>query len=253
MSGASVSDIAGSAQTDRRRLQSQEVAEELNRRIVTGEIALGSWLRQETVTAMFDVSRTPVREAFRILAGQGVLEIVPRRGALVVGLTSRDIRESHEVRAVLEGFAAEAAASRAEREHLAALANSVDQFSAIASLANDATTEEEWKELGRRWVAANQQFHSAILDAADNSQLRKSIELLRSRVPHNTTFSAMGGNRHQIAANAADHCAIFEAIRDGKGEAARDLVSNQLLMASELIVRHVERDSPEALTNRRPK
>jgi DNA-binding GntR family transcriptional regulator len=246
MNGASVSNIGNTARTDQ-PLQSEEIAEELNRRIVTGEIALGSWLRQEAVTAMFDVSRTPVREAFRILAGQGVLEIVPRRGALVVGLTSRDIRESHEVRAVLEGFAAQAAASRAEREQLAVLATSVDEFNAIASLANDVTTEEEWRELGRRWAAANEQFHSAILDAADNSQLKKSIELLRSRVPHNTTFSAMGGNRHQIAANAADHLAIFEAIRDGNGEAARELVSNQLLTASELIVRHVERDLPEVL------
>ena len=64
---------------------SERIAEEIHRRILDGDIPLGSKLRQDAIASEFQVSRMPVREAFRALHGRGVIEILPRRGALVHG------------------------------------------------------------------------------------------------------------------------------------------------------------------------
>ena len=71
------------------------MASALERAIMDGSIPLGSWLRQEALAAKFGVSRTPVREALRILHEKGVVRLEPRRGALVRGPTVRDIREAY--------------------------------------------------------------------------------------------------------------------------------------------------------------
>ena len=88
---------------------SERVVEELQRRILNGQIPVGSWLRHSTIAEEFGVSRTPVREALRVLHAQGIVTIVRNRGARVNGHSGRDVRELGEVRAALEGLAAELA------------------------------------------------------------------------------------------------------------------------------------------------
>lgn len=93
-----------------------EIADELGRQIVDGRIPIGTWLRQDAVAAQFNVSRQPIREAFRSLQGQGIIVLHPRRGALVQGTSAREIRDACLVRAELEGYAAELAAEHAPRD-----------------------------------------------------------------------------------------------------------------------------------------
>jgi DNA-binding GntR family transcriptional regulator len=221
---------------------SEVLAEEIHRRILSGEIPVGSWLRQDALATEFEVSRMPVREAFRILGGRGVLELVPRRGALVQGPTPRDIRESHEVRAELEGYAAELAADRIDRVQVAELAELADAFDEIAAGALEADGDADPAELGARWASVNDRFHALILEAADNSHLTVSVQELRRRVPHNTTFSVIAGNRRQLELNAADHRKIYEAIEAAEGAKARRLIRQHILRASELIARRFESD-----------
>ena len=83
--------------------------------MITGEIPVGSWLRQERLAAEYGVSRTPIREAIRKLQASGAVEMVPHRGALVRGPSLRDILESYMVRAELEGFADDPAKSNEGR------------------------------------------------------------------------------------------------------------------------------------------
>jgi len=82
------------------------LAATIRSRVLAGEIPTGSWLRQESLAAQFGVSRTPVREALRKLQATGLVQLEPNRGAVVRGLTEREIREAYEVRAELEGLAA---------------------------------------------------------------------------------------------------------------------------------------------------
>lgn len=221
---------------------SEYLAEEIHRRILTGDIAVGSWLRQDTLAAEFNVSRTPVREAVRALGGRGVLEIIPRRGALVIGSTPRDIRENYEVRAELEGFAAKLAAERAQTTQLAAMRAAVDDFDGIVAAAAEPGAAERQGELEERWTDANERFHATLLEAADNAHLAASVRESRRRLPHNTTFAALSGSQRQLAANAADHRAILEAIEGSDSERARRLARQHLLRAAELVTRRFERE-----------
>src|SRR5439155_20651479 len=97
-------------------------------RVLSGEIPTGSRLRQAALADEFGVSRTPVREALRKLGADGILELEPNRGAFVRGPSARDIREAYEVRAELEGFAAELAVARIQDAELSRLRDAQELF-----------------------------------------------------------------------------------------------------------------------------
>jgi DNA-binding GntR family transcriptional regulator len=105
-----------------------ELAAQLQGRVLSGEIPKGTWLRQETLAAEFGVSRTPVREALRKLQASGLVEMRPKRGALVRMPNARDVREAYEVRAELEGLAARVAATRLHDEELQRLREAQELF-----------------------------------------------------------------------------------------------------------------------------
>ena len=87
------------------------LASTIQARVLSGEIPSGTRLRQEAIAKEFGVSRTPVREALRKLQAMGVAQLQHNRGAVVRGPTPREVREAYEVRAELEGLAAELALS----------------------------------------------------------------------------------------------------------------------------------------------
>src|SRR5262245_64442056 len=95
-----------------------ELAAAIHARVLSGELPSGTRLRQEALAEEFGVSRTPVREALRKLQAGGLVELQPHRGAVVRGLSSREIRDAYEVRATLEALAARLAAERVSREQL---------------------------------------------------------------------------------------------------------------------------------------
>lgn len=189
----------------------------LQRGLVTGEIPVGTWLRHDALAAEFGVSRTPVREALRVLAAQGVITIVPNRGARVNGFSVRDIREIGEIRAELNGLAAELAATRIDDAQTLRLLHAWDEFrDALDSGAPGAT-------LSALWAEANENFHGTIVEAAENRQLQLTLADLHRRVPRNLSFSGYAGNSHRLRSNLAEHEAIARAIADRDPVSARAL------------------------------
>src|ERR1700753_2185897 len=83
-------------------------------RIASGVFPPGSWLREHTVATSLGLSRTPVREALRLLAAEGVVELVHNRGARVSDWSAEDIDEAYRLRALIEGYGAGLAARRAD-------------------------------------------------------------------------------------------------------------------------------------------
>ena len=98
-----------------------EIAFRIQAAILEGEYPAGTHLQQEELCRRFGVSRTPVREALRKLQAQHLVELVPNRGATVRSLSRDELGEIYALRAELEGFAAELAASRVGAEELAGL------------------------------------------------------------------------------------------------------------------------------------
>jgi len=220
-----------------------ELAQQIQVRIMTGELAVGTRLRQEALAEAFGVSRTPVREALRQLQASGMLEVQPRRGAVVLGPTPRDIRENYEVRAELEAYAADLAAERIRDQQLARLHEINERFARLAQdyLSQDPSTRDE-EAATRAWMEANEQFHAAILEAADNRQLAASVQHLFRRLPRNMTFRAMGGDSHLLTTNVAEHEAIAAAIAARDPQRARRAARAHMRRAADLVSRWYENE-----------
>lgn len=212
----------------------------LQRGLMVGEIPIGTWLRHDALAAEFGVSRTPVREALRVLAAQGVITIVPNRGARVNGLSVRDIREIGEIRAELNGLAAELAASRIDDAQTLRLLHAWDDFREALEAGAPET------RLSALWVEANEDFHGTIVDAAENRQLQITLADLHRRVPRNLSFSGYAGSSHRLRNNLSEHEAIARAIADRDPAGARTLASAHVKSANASTVHWMETKGMDA-------
>jgi len=212
---------------------SERVVTALQRRILLGEIPLGSWLRHGKLADEFGISRTPVREALRILAAQGIVTISRNKGAHVNGQSRRSIREIGEVRAELEGFAAALAADRIDDQQVERLTEAWREFRNRAEGLDG--------DLAELWIESNEEFHSAVLDASGNEQLSVTIGELRRRLPHNISYGAYAGNSRLIARNLDEHEAIAQAIIGQDADLARRLMAEHIRASIDATVRWVER------------
>ncbi|MFC4562304.1 GntR family transcriptional regulator [Nocardiopsis mangrovi] len=215
---------------------SHRVAETLQRRIVAGEIPVGSWIRHSAVAGELAISRTPVREALRILAERDVVTIVPNRGARVNDRSPSDIRQAGQVRAELEGLAAQLAAARIDDRLSRRLETAWDRFRQVVDGAAEG-------DLAQEWAAANEEFHSVITEAAGNRFLALSIADLRRRLPHNISFGAYAGNSRLLVRNLSEHEGIATAVLDGDGVRARELMTAHIHASIEAVAGWLERSS----------
>jgi len=222
-----------------------ELAATIQARVLSGEIATGTRLRQETLAAEFGVIRTPVREALRKLQAGGLVEVQPRRGALVRRPSARDVREAYEVRAELEGLAAGLAASRIRDGELRRLREAQELFRhSIDSLL-------AWRE-GRmaheppaagphgEWMSANDAFHLAIQEAAGNRRLRATLADLHKSFPRDLTWLVLSENARLLQENVAQHEAILAAIERSDAGESRRLMAEHVLTAGALVMRRFE-------------
>jgi DNA-binding GntR family transcriptional regulator len=213
--------------------------------IASGEIPVNSWLRQESMAAEFKVSRTPIREALRVLQATGMVEVVPNRGALVRGPTPRDIREAYVVRAELEGFAAELAARWSRDDELAELRQAEKLFQQLVEEhLDDARVPDGPSPKEASWMQANDRFHLAIQRGAGNARLQAAIENLHRSFPRNLTWAALSGDSNLLRVNVEEHRAIRAAIEDRDEATARRLMTDHVRRSGELVGMWFERKAP---------
>ncbi|MGW6032991.1 GntR family transcriptional regulator [Gordonia terrae] len=144
--------------------------EALRGRIVGLELAPGTRLVERDLAVELEVSRIPLREAMQRLQQDGLVVMVPRRGAIVAPFTADDVRDLFDVRESLEVLAARLAAERAEPDGLASLADQLE-------IARDATTRDDKPAI----AAANSRFHAIIVDLAGNPLLENVLGPLEAR------------------------------------------------------------------------
>src|SRR2546429_2131111 len=140
--------------------RSEAVASELRRLIQSGELPPGTRLRQAEIAARFGMSTTPVREAFMMLAREGVVRQDAHRGVVVFQPSLDELTESYEIREVLEGLAAERGAGNLTDEDLDAL---------------DAIVKQMRSAKPARYVELNRDFHRRIYQAAGRKRLFEMI------------------------------------------------------------------------------
>lgn len=218
----------------------EELVDALEEAIISGSVRSGTWLRQERLAAQYGVSRTPVREALRALQAQGMVQVVPNRGALVCGPSVRDLREAYAVRAELEGYAAELAARWVRDEQLDQLREAAEMFRLAVAEASKGSKRKRSSRSVPRWSEANNLFHDAVQEAAGNTRLAETIAFLHRGFPRNLTWSAIAGNSHLLQQNVEEHDEILQAIESHDPRTAREAMHRHVRRSGDLVIRRFE-------------
>ncbi len=196
-----------------------ELVHQLERQIITGELKPGSRLDEMALAKQFNVSRTPVREALMQLNASGLIQLRPRRGAVVAKIDLKAMLEMFEVMSELEGMCGRLAAKRASDNELEKLKN-VHSKSQIAVDTHDL---ELYYEL-------NVELHETIYLACRNDFLVQQTTTLRNRLAAYRRGQLLSGNR--INQSYAEHGKIIEAITNRDEKLANELLRSHIMMQS---------------------
>ena len=184
----------------------EEVAELLRQRIFKRELVPGSWIDEMKLAEEYGISRTPLREALKVLAAEGLVTMKVRRGAYVTEVSEKDLTDVYHLLGLLEADAASVAARTA----------SADERAELQTLHAELEAAVEDPD---RFFELNEQFHMRLLEIADNrwriqmvADLRKVMKLNR----HNSLLK-----RGRIAESLQEHQALMSALTNGDAELCR--------------------------------
>jgi len=197
--------------------------------IVSGAYPPGSHLTAQDLAAASGLSRTPVREAMRRLHTEGLISFIPHRGAFVAQMEPRDIQKIYDLRLVLEGFAAEAAATEATDA----------QISELERLATEMADAVE--QGGDKWVEQitriNNSFHKLIVTAAANPRLEVALASIVEVPLVLRTFRRY--SLDDMRRSSAQHKELVEAIRARDGAWARSVMTSHIHAARTALLRSI--------------
>ncbi len=193
-----------------------EVADRLRAMIRSHELGPGTWIDEVWLTGQLGISRTPLREALKVLVAEGLLRLEPRRGCFVNELSVRDLDDIFPLMAMLEGRCAHEAARKVTEGELQRLEPLHRQLE-LHARAGDID----------QYYTANAVIHEAIQALADNRWLSDMVENLRKVLSLSRHKSLARPGRMQES--CAEHLAIFAALKARDPEGAEALTRKHLM------------------------
>ena len=184
----------------------EEVAELLRQRIFKNELQPGDWIDELKISAEYGISRTPLREAIKVLAAEGLVTMKVRRGAYVTEVNQRDVSDVFHLMALLEADAAAQVANQATDAEIALLEALHQQL--------EKTTKDRAK-----FFALNEQFHFKLLELASNRWRDQIVADLRKVLKLNRAQSLLKTGR--IEQSISEHRALMLALKKRDADAAR--------------------------------
>jgi DNA-binding GntR family transcriptional regulator len=209
--------------------------EQLRAQILDGSLGLGERLGEEELSEAIGVSRTPIREALRRLAGEGLVEVTPNRGARVARWGDEDLLDIFDLRVLLEGHGAELAARDPSPQLLAGLAELAQEMDALA-----AGPPEHFDRLAE----TNRVFHEQIQEASGSPRLGAMVDSLVHVPVMLQTY-----RRYSPAAlerSMRHHHELIDALRARDGFWARSIMHAHVLAARDELLR---RSRPDAVAS----
>jgi DNA-binding GntR family transcriptional regulator len=196
-----------------RRTAHQLVRDTLRRAILTGQIPGGERLVQADLAQQMRVSTTPVREALRDLAAEGLIRLDAHRGAIVHQPSQAELEEIFRIRQLLEPEVMERSIARITEDD-------IEEAARILRQADDEQDPAAWVEL-------NRQFHRVFTRVADAPRLAGIVEMLQDSATMYIVAALMQGTRNTDDANA-QHWKLLEAVRSRDVEAARHTMTEHI-------------------------
>ena len=205
---------AGGARIVRQTLH-EEVVSRLRDMIVEGELTSGSRVPERELCALFGISRTPLREAVKVLASEGLVELMPNRGATVSTLTLNEVEETFPIMGALECLSGKLACERITEVEL-------DEIRALhyQMLANYRKGDR------REYFRINQAIHEAILAAAENPTLSNIYRSLAGRIRPARYMANMSAERWKQAVD--EHERLLKALEARDGETLGKILIDHL-------------------------
>ncbi|MAU95279.1 MAG: GntR family transcriptional regulator [Fulvimarina sp.] len=203
---------------------SVEISDRMRRMIMEGELEPGAKVPEKALTEHFGVSRTPIREAVKILAHEGLVELVQNRGAIVAPQTADELCELFPVIAALEGAAGELAATNASDGAIAALGAHCRALRAAYEAADRPT-----------YFEINQMIHAGIMQAAGNPTLARHHATLANRVYRARYQANLSKDRWRAA--TVEHEGIQAALEAREAKRLGELMREHLMHKLQSLMR----------------
>ncbi len=208
----------------------EQIAARLSERITAGVYAPGRRVMEQEVSAEFSVSRGPVREALRLLEREGLVTILPRRGAQVTQLSIAEVREIFDIRAALNGLRDRQIAESAGRgEVLPALEQGVERLSRLAPAPADAD----------EYVETVFELNRLLNDSTPNRRLRA---ILASLARQTLRYSRLGLSSPQRRQQSVGNWRrLVKAVREGNGLEAQHAAEQRVLDSRDAAIKELEK------------
>lgn len=189
----------------------EAVLDELRSAIVTGDLKPGEQVLQDALAERFGVSRVPLREALKILEGEGQVVYRPHRGYFVAELDLEDLREVYRIRDLLESEAVAVAVARVTPADVDALQGALEDV-------EDAAADGDLV----RMTEANRRFHFRLIECAGMPRLSRLVRILWDATDvYRSLYYADDAARHAVH---DEHRAVLAAVRAGRADDAVDLL-----------------------------
>ena len=189
----------------------ESILETIRDAIISGSLKPGEKVAEPELAERFGISRTPIREAFRQLESEGYLTVVPRKGAVVVTFSQRDVEEFYAIKSILEGYAARKACEKLTPREIDKLQSINDKLRVLADEGDV-----------RHFFKVHDNFHELFVRAADNEKLTEMILNLVGRFQRLRIASLSLSGR--MAFSVQEHQKIIDAFRNGDAGLAENLV-----------------------------
>ena len=198
----------------------------LRQAILKGELKPGERLMEIALADKLGVSRTPIREALRKLEQEGLVVMIPRRGAQVADITEKDLNDVLEVRIALENMAIEKACKRMTEEQMRQMRHAEKEFERVLAEGNLVRIAE-----------ADVDFHEVIYQAADNARLYQVLSNLREQMyRYRVEYLKEEDTRNQLV---QEHEELSKAIRERDVQKAQELSFRHLENQRQAIIRSI--------------
>lgn len=208
---------------------STEIADEILRRIQSGHYRPGDSLSQYELAEEFQTSRTPVREALRFLEARRVTSLTKTGRTIVAIPSAKSIREAFQIRAELEGLAAQLAVDWIKDSDLEILMQHQSDYA--RTLRTRVRSEE-----GSEWLQHNRAFHDLITITSHNERLHELIQQLQNDSVSSALSFASKMPPRLMEENILEHEAIIAALADRNGTAAREAMTEHVAKTMNLVL-----------------
>ena len=216
----------------------EQIAAQLSERIVTGAYEPGQRILEQAIAAEFSVSRGPVREALRLLERDGLLTILPRRGAQITNLSTAEVKEIFDIRAVLNGLR--------DRE----LAEDPDRMPLLPALEAEVAKLARYArqaDMGDAYIETVFALNRLLTQASRNSRLRTILDSLALQTLRYSRLGLSTPQRRRQSVQSWQK--LVKAIREGDGAAAERAAQQRVLDSRDAAIRQLEEHHAVAPTS----